>query len=162
MSVGTKGAKEAMKAKGKAPKEYDYVFEDIETTFVMSDAPLGGSRGAGEEEEADMTALEKKKRSMKEVRESLPVFPYRQKFLDAMKKFQVLILVGETGSGKTTQLPQYLWESGWYVPSPSDLDYVPASVVSQTRSMSTSCMWSVVGVTRGKRLGSRNHGESQR
>lgn len=113
MKVGTKGAAEAMKAKGKAPKEYDYVFEDIETTFVMSADPLGGTRGEGEEEEAEMTALEKKKRTMKEVRESLPVFPYRQKFLDAMREFQVLILVGETGSGKTTQLPQYLWEDGW-------------------------------------------------
>lgn len=25
----------------------------------------------------------------------------------------MLIIVGETGSGKTTQLPQYLWEEGW-------------------------------------------------
>ena len=50
---------------------------------------------------------------MKEVRESLPVFKYRQTFLDAIAKYQVLILVGETGSGKTTQLPQYLYEDGW-------------------------------------------------
>ena len=38
---------------------------------------------------------------------------FRQRFLDAVKEHQVLICVAETGSGKTTQLPQYLWESGW-------------------------------------------------
>ena len=38
-------------------------------------------------------------------RESLPVFPFREKFLKAIRDEQVLILVGETGSGKTTQIP---------------------------------------------------------
>jgi pre-mRNA-splicing factor ATP-dependent RNA helicase DHX16 len=30
-----------------------------------------------------------------------------------VRDHQVLIIVGETGSGKTTQLPQYLIEDGW-------------------------------------------------
>ena len=30
-----------------------------------------------------------------------------------IERFQCVIVVGETGSGKTTQLPQYLHESGW-------------------------------------------------
>jgi pre-mRNA-splicing factor ATP-dependent RNA helicase DHX16 len=33
--------------------------------------------------------------------------------LDAIDEYQVLIIVGETGSGKTTQLPQYLHEAGY-------------------------------------------------
>lgn len=47
------------------------------------------------------------------VRRSLPVYAYRDEFLEAVAANQVLIVVGETGSGKTTQLPQYLHESGY-------------------------------------------------
>lgn len=38
---------------------------------------------------------------MKAGRKKLPVYPYREEFLRAVKDHQVLILVGETGSGKT-------------------------------------------------------------
>ena len=51
--------------------------------------------------------------TLKEVRESLPVFHYREDLIDAIKEHQVLVVEGETGSGKTTQIPQYLYESGF-------------------------------------------------
>ena len=51
--------------------------------------------------------------SIQEVRRSLPVYKYREQFLEAVKEHQVIIVVGETGSGKTTQLPQYLVEAGY-------------------------------------------------
>lgn len=54
---------------------------------------------------------EMKRLTMMEVRQSLPVFKYREEFLKAVEEHQVLIIVGETGSGKTTQLPQYLHEA---------------------------------------------------
>ena len=38
----------------------------------------------------------------------LPVLAYRQKIVDMCKSHQVFIVCGETGSGKTTQIPQYL------------------------------------------------------
>lgn len=47
------------------------------------------------------------------MRKSLPVYEWREQFLEAVKTYQVLIIEGETGSGKTTQLPQYLHEAGW-------------------------------------------------
>jgi len=50
--------------------------------------------------------------TMKEVKESLPVFPFRQDLIDAVAEHQVLIIEGETGSGKTTQIPQFLHEAG--------------------------------------------------
>ncbi|CAG8627755.1 11317_t:CDS:2 [Acaulospora morrowiae] len=43
-------------------------------------------------------------------RESLPVFSYRQEIIDAIKKENLLVIIGETGSGKTTQIPQYILE----------------------------------------------------
>ena len=42
---------------------------------------------------------------------ALPIFPYRDAIIDAINEFQVLIVVGDTGSGKTTQLPKYLHEA---------------------------------------------------
>lgn len=42
----------------------------------------------------------------------LPVVEQRQEILDAIKNHQVLILCGETGSGKTTQLPKICLEAG--------------------------------------------------
>ncbi|KAK3114016.1 DEAH-box ATP-dependent RNA helicase prp43 [Teratosphaeriaceae sp. CCFEE 6253] len=41
-------------------------------------------------------------------RRGLPVHAQRQEFLDMYQKSQVLVFVGETGSGKTTQIPQFV------------------------------------------------------
>jgi ATP-dependent RNA helicase DHX8/PRP22 len=51
--------------------------------------------------------------SMKEQRESLPVFAFRDQVIKAVRENQILVVVGETGSGKTTQLTQYLAEGGF-------------------------------------------------
>jgi ATP-dependent RNA helicase DHX8/PRP22 len=51
--------------------------------------------------------------SIKEQRESLPAFKMRKQFLEAVRQYQLLIVVGDTGSGKTTQLTQYLAEDGF-------------------------------------------------
>ncbi|KAF4434329.1 ATP-dependent RNA helicase DHX8 [Fusarium austroafricanum] len=51
--------------------------------------------------------------TIKEQRESLPVYAFRNQLIDAVQQNQILIVVGETGSGKTTQLTQYLAEAGF-------------------------------------------------
>jgi ATP-dependent RNA helicase DHX8/PRP22 len=44
----------------------------------------------------------------------LPVLEYRKTIIDMIKANQVIVLTGETGSGKTTQIPQYVAASaGW-------------------------------------------------
>ncbi len=54
-----------------------------------------------------------KKKSIKQQREYLPVFACRQTLLNIIRDNSVVIIVGETGSGKTTQLTQYLHEDGY-------------------------------------------------
>lgn len=63
--------------------------------------------------EAQIEAAEKKALSIEETRKSLPIYKYRDEFIAALEQHQILVIVGETGSGKTTQLPQYLHEAGY-------------------------------------------------
>uniref|UniRef100_A0A6G1SQ74 RNA helicase n=1 Tax=Aceria tosichella TaxID=561515 RepID=A0A6G1SQ74_9ACAR len=46
-------------------------------------------------------------------RKSLPVYSCRDELLHLVKENAIVIVVGETGSGKTTQLTQYLYEEGY-------------------------------------------------
>lgn len=111
------------KKKSTKADEYELVFED-QIDFVKLDMNKGYDRRSSKniskvkEEEADksefaesrpITAHEK----ILANRKKLPVFPYREELLAAVKDHQVLVLVGETGSGKTTQIPQYLHEIGY-------------------------------------------------
>lgn len=43
----------------------------------------------------------------------LPITKHKRNLQYAVEKYSVVVVVGETGSGKTTQLPQYLDEAGW-------------------------------------------------
>ncbi|XP_004301561.1 PREDICTED: probable ATP-dependent RNA helicase DHX36-like [Fragaria vesca subsp. vesca] len=50
-------------------------------------------------------------KKMLEFRKSLPSFKENQRLLQAIAQNQVVVISGETGCGKTTQLPQYILES---------------------------------------------------
>jgi pre-mRNA-splicing factor ATP-dependent RNA helicase DHX16 len=50
---------------------------------------------------------------MQHQKEGLPMFTYRDELLAAIRDNQVIVVVAETGSGKTTQIPQYLHEIGY-------------------------------------------------
>jgi len=52
-------------------------------------------------------------KSIRQQREYLPVFTVRDELLQVIRENNVVIIVGETGSGKTTQLTQYLMEEGY-------------------------------------------------
>ena len=54
-----------------------------------------------------------KSKTMKEQREYLPIFSVRDELLTVIRDNKIVIIVGETGSGKTTQLTQYLYEDGY-------------------------------------------------
>ncbi|GAA5982794.1 hypothetical protein JCM5350_002991 [Sporobolomyces pararoseus] len=51
--------------------------------------------------------------SITEQRKSLPIYKFRDQLIEAFATNQVLVVVGDTGSGKTTQMTQYLAEAGY-------------------------------------------------
>ncbi|GAA6218429.1 putative ATP-dependent RNA helicase DHX33 [Lates japonicus] len=45
-------------------------------------------------------------------RKQLPIYQAKPQLLNQLRQLHSAILIGETGSGKTTQIPQYLYEAG--------------------------------------------------
>ncbi|KAF3510131.1 hypothetical protein F2Q69_00009709 [Brassica cretica] len=56
---------------------------------------------------------QRSKLSIQEQRESLPIYKLKTELIQAVHDNQVLVVIGETGSGKTTQVTQYLAEAGY-------------------------------------------------
>jgi HrpA-like RNA helicase len=54
-----------------------------------------------------------KSKTLAEQRKYLPVYSVREEMMQVIRENQVIIIVGETGSGKTTQMTQYLYEDGF-------------------------------------------------
>ncbi|MCJ1452500.1 hypothetical protein MMC28_002843 [Mycoblastus sanguinarius] len=97
--------------------DYDYVFDDAQKINFVMDArlesdgkPLTKEQRALQEQ---FKAAETKAAIIEDTRKSLPIYTFRDDLLKAIGEYQVLIIVGETGSGKTTQIPQYLHEAGY-------------------------------------------------
>ncbi|CAH1798736.1 unnamed protein product [Owenia fusiformis] len=47
-------------------------------------------------------------------RQNLPIFPARKRLLHELRQNDSSIVIGETASGKTTQIPQYIYETGMH------------------------------------------------
>ena len=69
-------------------------------------------KGEGQEKDQAVSTFAKTK-SIREQREYLPVFSVRDELMNVIRENSVVVIVGETGSGKTTQLTQYLMEEGY-------------------------------------------------
>ena len=46
-------------------------------------------------------------------RQSLPIYKLKDSLIETINEYRVLVVIGETGSGKTTQITQYLVEAGY-------------------------------------------------
>ncbi|XP_037041854.1 pre-mRNA-splicing factor ATP-dependent RNA helicase DHX16 [Bradysia coprophila] len=97
------GAKDASKN-----EEYELLLED-QIEFIQA-LTLEGTK---KDKKAEISETERKKMDIEETKKSLPVFPFRDDLIAAIREHQILIIQGETGSGKTTQIPQYLHEAGF-------------------------------------------------
>ncbi|TRY63932.1 hypothetical protein TCAL_10894 [Tigriopus californicus] len=52
-------------------------------------------------------------RKLRQSQANLPIAEYRDVILDKLKTHQVIIVAGDTGCGKSTQVPQYLLNAGY-------------------------------------------------
>ena len=72
-------------------------------------------------------------------RKGLPVWKQRQEFLDMLASAQTMVLVGETGSGKTTQIPQLCVEAGYCTAGPNgDVRQVACTQPRRVAAMSVA------------------------
>ncbi|GAO47206.1 hypothetical protein G7K_1416-t1 [Saitoella complicata NRRL Y-17804] len=103
------------KAQAPPPEdEYEYVFDESQQIGFIMESTLEGQVSKDQQAlELQIKAAEQKAASIEETRKSLPMYQYREQLLEAIEAYQILIIVGETGSGKTTQIPQYLHEAGY-------------------------------------------------
>ncbi|XP_012261756.2 probable ATP-dependent RNA helicase DHX34 [Athalia rosae] len=54
-----------------------------------------------------------KLKKLRETQANLPVSQYREEIVNAVKNERVVIIAGDTGCGKSTQVPQYLYKAGF-------------------------------------------------
>ena len=51
--------------------------------------------------------------SIQDQRHSLPIYKLKNSLIETINQYRVLVVIGETGSGKTTQITQYLVDAGY-------------------------------------------------
>lgn len=89
--------------------DYEYVFDEAQKiNFILADRPKGDGKILSKEErilQEQIRAAEKKIATIEDTRKSLPIYSHRDELLQAIADFQIIVIVGETGSGKTTQIP---------------------------------------------------------
>ena len=86
---------------------------------------------------------------MDEMRRSLPMWKYKTQLLNLIRNNQVVIVSGETGCGKTTQLPQFLLEEAISSGSIASTNII----CTQPRRISAMSVSKRVADERGEMLG---------
>ncbi|XP_062145221.1 DExH-box ATP-dependent RNA helicase DExH5, mitochondrial [Alnus glutinosa] len=147
-------------------------FSDISFSRTSSSCSIATDEGLFEQPEplaASKTAIEKilrrrslqlrdqqqawqespEGRKMLEFRRSLPAYKEKDTLLTTIARNQVVIVSGETGCGKTTQIPQFILES--------EIEYVHGAVCNiictQPRRISAMSVSERVASERGEKLG---------
>jgi pre-mRNA-splicing factor ATP-dependent RNA helicase DHX38/PRP16 len=97
-------------------------------------------------------------KTVKQQREFLPIYRVREELLRVIAENRVVVIVGETGSGKTTQLTQYLHEAGYtgsgarMPPSSSSSSSSSTPASSSAPAFASSAISSMIGCTQPRRV----------
>lgn len=118
-------------------------------------APVVEDNVAKEQISAELKQQEEKLQAsvsvqaMQSFRAKLPAFNVRSEFLKAVAKNQVLVVSGETGCGKTTQLPQFILEEEISLLRGADCSII----CTQPRRISAISVAARISSERGENLG---------
>ncbi|CAO2830197.1 unnamed protein product [Amaranthus hypochondriacus] len=61
----------------------------------------------------NLSNADPRRQKLLQQRKSLPIATVEKRLVEEVRNHNILIIVGETGSGKTTQLPQFLFQAGF-------------------------------------------------
>ena len=82
------------------------------TTVVFNESSSKIQKFEDNQQNVQAENVDKGNISLQQQRKSLPVYKLRKRLLEEIRRNSTLIVIGETGSGKTTQIPQLLLSSG--------------------------------------------------
>ncbi|KAE9964717.1 hypothetical protein EG328_010265 [Venturia inaequalis] len=126
--------------------DYEFVFDESQKLDFISGGTIASTMSREMllfQQEIDKA--KKAEATLQEKRKELPMYLYRTQLLEALKGHQNLIVSSETGSGKTTQIPQYILEE--------NLNNDLMIGVTQPRRVAAMSVAARVAEERGARLG---------
>ena len=103
------------KVEGKSPKPREMrgpLGEDIELPSTSFAKRVRDSALSGQQSSKNAVRISRPL-DVEEARLLLPIVTEEQQIMEAVFLNPVVIICGETGSGKTTQVPQFLYEAGY-------------------------------------------------
>jgi pre-mRNA-splicing factor ATP-dependent RNA helicase DHX16 len=94
--------------------DYEYVYDPSHELNFVKGSTIAGTVKAQQLQKTQfdqkLEEAEVEAASIQVTRKKLPMYQFRQQLVDAIRDHQCIIVSSDTGSGKTTQIPQYILE----------------------------------------------------
>jgi pre-mRNA-splicing factor ATP-dependent RNA helicase DHX16 len=94
-------------------REMNLLVDETAVAQKIAAHDFEGEKGVSEIRQERAALVAAKRQLLDLQRANLPVARAKDEILRAVKANQVVVIIGETGSGKTTQIPQFLLEAGY-------------------------------------------------
>ncbi|KAL3467124.1 P-loop containing nucleoside triphosphate hydrolase protein [Aspergillus heterothallicus] len=102
-------------------------------------------RAFSDDDNKKFHSLKKKAQALYEIRKNLPIFANGDEIRQHLRKNDVMLLIGETGSGKSTQIPQFLVDEKWCRPTKT-------TIVKEDGSEKESMVGGCIAITQPRRV----------
>ncbi len=82
------------------------------SSFLSVSSAMASSANKNRKASSVLLSLQEERLRLSKIRKELPVYAFKQEILRKLRESDVLLVMAETGSGKSTQIPAYLEEGG--------------------------------------------------